>query len=198
MEPVSRVAELRISARKVIAEILAQLERREDALQGVEAIVIEKELAYHRGEFVVKETREKPWSLEEEGLEGYGGPYEVLGGSNRILEELPSSEGNEIRIRATPPVPDKVDTMDFPGPENLAVTVTMSVVPPRLLKMEAEFVHLPKWLKWLLKTAEVEMVFDYIRGVPVLKTGYVHLLSRGIGPLRFGMGNETETRYKEW
>jgi hypothetical protein len=235
---------LSASAKKVVDEVIAQLERSKDALQGVEATIIERELAYRRGEvgvkqvpekrrvpakkkrdvfdpdgmlaqaerlkaqaqrridalqqgeFVVKETREEQWSPAEEALDSVGSPYEVLTSSKRTLEELPSNERNEIRIRAAP-AETKFDFANFPGEDNLAFILTMSREPARLLKVEAELVNVPWWFKWLLKSMEVRIEFDYIRSVPVPKTSFTWIQSRGIGPWRIEMGDEVEVRYTE-
>lgn len=186
---------LSASAKRVIDEILAQLERYEDALQGVEATVIEKDLAYRQGEFVVKETREERWSPAEEERDSVGNPYEVLTSPKRTLEELPSNERNEVRIRATSAITEKFDFTNFPSEGNLAFILTMSSAPARLLRMEAELVNVPWWLKWLLKSVECRIEFDYIRGIPVPETSFMWITSRGIGPWRLQMGNETKIRY---
>jgi hypothetical protein len=186
---------LSASAKRVIDEVLAQLERYEDALQGVEATVIEKDLAYRRGEIVVKETREEPWSPAEEERDSVGNPYEVLTSSRHTLKELPGNEQNEVRIRATPAITEKFDFANFPSEDNLAFILTMSRAPVRLLRMEAELVNVPWWLKWLLKSVECRIEFDYIRGIPVPKTSFMWITSRGIGPWRLQIGNETEVRY---
>lgn len=56
---------LSISAQKTITGILAQLEHREQVLQGVESTTIEKELVYRRGEFVMEDS-EKLSSVADE------------------------------------------------------------------------------------------------------------------------------------
>jgi hypothetical protein len=217
---------LSISTQRTINEIVAQLERREDALQGIESTTIERELAYRRGEFVLKETCEEQSSLADEvraraerrieDLQGASvveepreeqcppaeeevsffsdDPYEILTSSRYTLEELPTNERNEIRIRATPAEVEKFDFASFPE-NNFAFTITMSSVPARLFRIEIALVNMPWWFKWLLKSMEAETTFCYIRGVPVPKTRFLRLLSRGIGPLRLGMGGEAETRY---
>ncbi len=50
-------------ARAVIDELIAQLECRGEALQGVEVTIVTKELAYRRGKFVVKKTSEERRTL---------------------------------------------------------------------------------------------------------------------------------------
>jgi hypothetical protein len=241
---------LSVSTRRVVDEVLAQLEHYKDALRGVRATVIERELARRRSKFVAKESREKQpvpaeerwgafddpggmraraerlraqaerlraqaerrinalqgksvvqktheeqWYPAEESLDSVGSPYEVLTSSKHILKELPSNERNEVRIRATPAAAEKFDLANFPEEDNLAFILTMSRVPARLLRMEAELVNVPWWFKWLLKAVEFRIEFDYVHGVPVPKTSFMWIQSRGIGPWRLRMGSETEVRY---
>jgi hypothetical protein len=173
----ARAERLRTQAER----LKAQAERRIDALQG---------------ESVVQKTHEEQWYPAEERLDSVGSPYEVLTSPKRTLKELPSNERNEVRIRATPAAAEKFDLANFPEEDNLAFILTMSRVPARLLRMEAELVNVPRWFKWLLKAVECRIEFDYIRGVPVPKTSFMWIQSRGIGPWRLQMGNETEVRYQ--
>jgi hypothetical protein len=196
MRPTVQTAHLSLTARKVVDEILGQLEHREDALRGLEGTIIDSTLAYRRGRFVVEKTSEEPWSPAEEARAGLSAIYEELNSSRLVLEELACDDPNEIRIRATPAVVGEFDFASFPAEDNLAFTMTMSTVPARLLRVEMELVNLPWWLRWLLKLEETSIEFDYIRGVPVPRTSSIRILSRGIGSLRLAMGSEIEVRYR--
>src|SRR5512145_716065 len=138
------------STQHILDEILAQLEKRGDVLMGVEATLTIKELAYRQGKFVAKSVKMEQHILGKEQLLGdVIDPADILTGSERILEELPSSQQNLIRIRAKPAKPAKFNLTSLEWLEDdnaMTEILTISKAPVRLLKMKMLFVKFPWWV----------------------------------------------------
>ncbi len=184
----------------IIDEILSQLANREEVLQGVEAAIIEHEFAYQRGEFIKKETREeflKP--VREEWLDDFVNSIEVLERAKNIFEAMPYQRKNEVHLRATPELAKKFK------PPNISMasfidTIVLAKEPARLIRMETKAVNLPWWLKWprvlVVKSFDAVVEYQYFRGIPFPAKISIRVETRGIGPWRWGGGEDTEIRYK--
>lgn len=184
------VTALSAASRQVVQDILAQLEHYEQSLQGVEVTILEKELVYRGGQFVVEETRQEQRTLgQDQTLDDLLDLRKLLSGPGHTFRELPARSPDELRVRITPSAPSAMG-------ESVALTMILSKVPARLLRIETEAAGLPVLFKALIKSQAMEITFDYVRGVPVPTLVRLHLLSRGVGALRFGAGSEIEVRYK--
>ncbi len=75
------------------------------------------------------------------------------------------------------------------------MTMIISRVPVQLLRIEMKMINLPRWFKWVFKSLDASIEFEYIRGVPIPKKSLGRMRSRGIGPWRWGGGEDTEFHY---
>src|SRR5512138_1068446 len=159
---------LSFQARTVIDELIAQLKCRAEALQGVEVTIIETELAYRKGKFVVKNSKEEKRTLGgEQVLADLVDPLDCFDNTKCHIQELASGRHGEVRLRAIP-IPEKQPEADsYQGKEEFIMTLIISRVPMRLLSIEAKMINVPRWFKWVIKSLDASIEFDYIRGVPV-------------------------------
>ncbi len=183
--------------RIIVDEILAQLKSRSETLRGIEATIIEKELTYRRGQFVVKKTTQESRTLSrEQNLDDEDGLLELLANPKYHLKELRSGKQNELRIHLQPVAPKKLDFKNSSMEDSIAVTLFLQQAPVQLLRMEAELVNVPWWFKWVIKSLDNGVEFEYVRGIPAPKCSFMRTLSRGIGSWRWGTGQEIEFLYE--
>jgi hypothetical protein len=186
------------STKMVVDEILAQIERHDEALRGVRAIIVEKRLSYKGGEFIVvsEEEHEERWppaeAAKDEKRDQFTDPFDEFLTSDLVLRELPGGDRNEIHVHASVSGKKKFDLTDFPLERFLSFHITLSRVPARLLRAEMGLSNAPRWIRWLFRQAEMTIEFGYCRDVPIPMRGSMRLLTRGIGSLRYGMGYESE------
>jgi hypothetical protein len=191
-------SKLKITSRNILDEILAQLENRDEVLREVEATITIRELAYRRGEFIVKKVHQEQRILgDKKSLEELSDPCGILTSSTSSLEELPSDRQNAIRIRVKPANPRKFDLMHPRAEDHQAAIAVINKTPVRLVEMKLLFVNLPWWIECLFKSFEAKVEFEYVRGVPIPKKAYSRAQSKGIGRWRIGGGEEIEVQYKE-
>lgn len=196
-KPTCGIGALSDSSRCVVEEVIAQVGSCEEALRGVEATIVEKDLTYRWGEFVVKKTSQEQRTFGKKGttLDDLVNLGEILTSPYHIFEELPGSKSDELCVRLTPANP-KADLQSAAGEENMVITALFSRAPASLLNMDIKVV-LPLLLKLLLKSQTAGIAFTYVRGVPVPKSMFLRVQTKGLGTLRLGWGSEVEIEYRE-
>ncbi len=187
---------LSTSTIKTIDEILLQLKNRKEILQGVEATIIEHVYAYQRGDFIKKKTRKEQQSpIQEDLLDDLFNPNEVLKRAKTVFKDMPCNQRNEILLRAIPKSAKKFDP-----PTSFVDTIILMKKPAKLLRFETKVENLPWWLKWLrivaVKSLDAGVEYVYFQEVPLPKKISIRVKTRGIGPLRYGVGEDTEIWYK--
>ena len=190
------ISTLSVPTQRVIETIAAQLANYEKALQGVAVTISERELVCRRGKLIVEATHEERRILDrEQTFDDLVNLREIFADPGHVFEELPGSQPNQNRVRVTHTLSARLG-LSGGTREDVAITLTLSRSPARVLRMEAEAVHLPLWLRLLLKSQATEVVFDYVHGVPVPTSLRQHIASRGIGWLRLGGGKEIDVQYR--
>ena len=190
------ISTLSTPTQRVIETIAAQLANYEKALQGVAVTISERELVYRGGKLIVAATREDPRVLDgEQTFDDLVDLREILSDPGHVFEELPGGQPNQIRVRVTHTLSAK-PVISGSTREDVVTTLTLSRSPARILRMEAKAIHLPLWLRLLLKSQMTEVVFDYIHGVPIPTSLRQRTAGRGIGWLRLGGGKEIDVQYR--
>ncbi len=170
------------TAQRVLAEVVAQLERYGEAVQGLCA----------RGE--VRHTKHGKWGPDEQPEqidERLDTPeaeqpdiLPLLADPAYDREELPTSHPNEVRIRATRSSVQSSETDEPPGAD-----LMFTKEPPRLVQA---MLHPPAFsgiARLFVDVIETEVLFGYINGVPLPVKTRMRMRSKGVG--RFRVDQET-------
>lgn len=182
-------------ARAVVEEVFAQLEHYVEALEGVEATIVEKDLAYENGEHVLKETRQETRTLgKSQTLDDLVDVRELLSNPTHAFEELPGTGPDEVHIRIMPAGPVAFAAASATG-KDVVVTAVFSRLPARLLRMKAAMVNLPLLFRLLLKSQTMDITFGQVRGVPVPTSLHMRVHGRSVGVGNADWSNRIEISY---
>lgn len=178
------------AARKVIADVVSQLGRRNEAVRGLCAITESRQIK--RGAVGPSDSIERDRqrlddpdaTAEEKDL------VPLLHGDAYDRSEQPSYNPGEIvvqaRLRQSTGAQDEIPKADFTFQKDPARLLSVQIYPPEA-----------KGLVGLLM-AEVGSVvtFEYVRGVPLTSELRMRVTSRGIGRLRFDHELITTVQYE--
>ncbi len=177
-------------ARQIIAEVVAQFERRQEAVRGVCAVSESKQIKH--GAFGPASSVEKgeqrlddpEANAEEEDL------LPMLSGDEFKRHELPSHQSNELRVRAVRLKPSEAEA-EVPGAD-----FTFQKDPAELKSVIVHSPELSGLAGFLMEPVESEITFEQVNGIPLTSEMRMRMRSRGIGRFRFDQEIVITARYK--
>ena len=178
------------AARQVIAEVVAQFERRQEAVQGMCAISESKQIkhgAFGPASSVKKgeQRLDAPESnAEEEDL------LPMLSGDEFKRHELPSHQSNELRVRALRIKPPEAEA-EVPGAD-----FTFQKDPAELKSVIVHSPELSGLAGFLMEPVESKITFEQVNGTPLTSEMRMRMRSRGFGRFRLDQEIVLTARYE--
>lgn len=185
---------LSADAERVVAEVLAQLERQSEAMRGLCAV----STTTHRqhGRFTLEEegTHETAERLDRPDEETESEDFlALLSGDEYERREIQSTRHGEICIRAV-----RGEDATTSEEEMTGADLVFQRSPARLLRAS---IHPPKFsglIGMLFSGAETEVRFKQVNGVPMPSETHVRMRSRGIGTFRLDQETKSTVQYEEY
>lgn len=178
------------TARRVLTEVIVQLERYDEAVLGLCA----RSEVHHTKHGKLgpdEESEQTEERLDAPDSQMQNDMLPLLTGSAYEREELPSSHPNELRIRVTSDGIVASNEGEIEGAD-----LMFTLMPARLVQA---VLHPPTFsgiVGLMIEQISTEVLFGYINGVPLPVKTTMRMRSRGVGSFRIDQETVATIRYE--